>query len=133
MQVGDSSFAEPLSRNLSVEVAAPFVRGAHVAQDQRHCLFDKVTRPIEANRRDDESFLDQLARDGHRAGSHAADIGLVRATGDVSDRFVALCGAVSEDRRDHGHVRQMRAAEERVVEDREIARLPRREPLDRAH
>ena len=133
VQVGDPPLPQALCGDLRVEVAAPLVRCAHVAQDQIHRLFDEFAVPIETDRRNHEAFLDQLASNRHRPRRHPADVRLMRATGDITNRCVVLASAVREDRRDHRHVGQMGAAEERIVEDRQIAGPPRLEPLDGAH
>ena len=42
--------------------------------------------PHEPHRRQDQAFLIDLARDRHRARAHAADVGVMRAIGDVERR-----------------------------------------------
>ncbi len=70
-------------------------------------------------RRDDDPLLGQRLRiRRHRTRPDAADLGVVGPAGHVAEQAV-----VEMDRRHQGHVRQMGAAEGRVVGDHHVARL----------
>ncbi len=79
--------------------------------------------------RDDHSFFGEAACTGrHRAGPHAADLGVVSAAGDVAEQRGWRGGAglgVAEDGRDHRHVRQMGTAETGMIGHHHVARLER--------
>ena len=82
----------------------------------------------EADRRDDESFLQQLTRDWHRAGRHAADVGVVGAGRDEPDQLL-----LDEDGRHRREVGQVRAAAERIVHREDVVGREGRQLHDRAH
>jgi hypothetical protein len=72
---------------------------------------------------DDDAFLLQCARPGRgRPGRDAADIGVMPARADEEPDGLAI-GV--EHRRDHRHVRQVRAAIVRIVQCHHVARLQR--------
>ena len=76
--------------------------------------------PHEPHGRKNQSFLIDLARDRHRARTHAADVRVMRAIGDVERRPPV---ASEEHRRDERDVRQVRAAVERIVQHHDVAGL----------
>ena len=78
-----------------------------------HQLYDR-SRELEH-----QAFLVQRARQRHRARAGAADVGVVGAVGAERDQL-----ATDEDRRNQGHVGQVRAAEVGIVDHHHVAILP---------
>ena len=70
----------------------------------------------------DEPRQVSVAREWHRPGRHAADVGMVRAVRHV-ERRPALAG--EKHRRDEGDVGQMGAAAKRVVQHHDVAGIHR--------
>ncbi len=101
------------------QVAFPLFRGPHIGHNQAQQVAVDLAAPRQQDRRDPYPFLVNLASHGHGARAHSADVGVVRAIGHVIRRAL---GALEEDARDGGDVRQMRAPAERVVEDRHVSR-----------
>ena len=75
----------------------------------------------ELDGRQDEAFLKDLAGEGHGAGAHAADVGVVGSVGDEEGGFGV--GWLEEDGGDERDVGQVGAAAEGVVEDDGVAGL----------
>ena len=70
-----------MGRPLRRQIAAAFVRGAHIAQDKVKKRFHQLSALVELQRGDDDAFLEQLSGKGQGAGRHATDIGVVGAAG----------------------------------------------------
>ena len=68
-----------VGRPLRRQIAAAFVRRAHIAQDEGKKRFHQFATLVELQRGDDDALLVQLGRKGQRARRHAADIGVVGA------------------------------------------------------
>ena len=107
------ALGEPVHGELRAQVAAALVAGARVGGDQVDQLAGQ------AHRREDQALLVQLGRVGrHRRRDHPADVGVVGARRGPAEPL-----AFDVDRRDERDVRQVRAAEERVVEHPHVAGL----------
>ena len=125
--LAQARLAGALGGDLGVEVAAAFVGGAHVAEEEVEDGAVEAAAVVELDRRDDDAFLGELFGEGHRAGRDAADVGVVGAGGDEADpevrRYEASASgrANHEDGRDHGDVGEVGAAEVGVVEDDDVA------------
>ena len=117
-----AAFADAMGGDLGGEVAPAFVRRADVGEDQVEGFVLDLAAPKKLDRRDPEAFLVDLAGKGHRAGRHAADVGVVGAGGEVVGGFGIVGGEDSGDGRD---VRQVRAAAEGVVENDDVAGVDR--------
>ena len=63
---------------------------------------------------------EELRREGHGAGGHTADVCLVGAAGEIANQLSCRLLAL-EDRRHHGDVRQVGAAQIGIVEDNKVA------------
>ena len=104
----DSPVRERVRCELCAQVAPPFVRIAHPADE----ILER--RRVEAGRRDHDPFLRERRRPGRQAaGVGAADVGVVRARHRVPERRAS-------DDREVGEVRSARVG---VVQDPRLARL----------
>ncbi len=99
---------------LGTQVTGALLGGAHVSKDQVPDGGVDLPLAEEFDGRDDEAFLVDLAGNGHGAGGHAADIGVVGAAG---DKGIGGGGTFEKVGGDEGDVGKVGAAEERVVED----------------
>ena len=98
------------------EIAASHGRCAHVGEDE---LFEIGREPC---RRDDEAFLNELARTRrHAARRHSPDIGVMG-----SHDTVAADLSVDVDRADQRQIGEMAASGVRVVQQEKFARFGRR-------
>ncbi len=77
-----------------------------------------MAAPDQLERRYDHPFLKNLGGQGHGAGRHPADVGMVGAVGDEEGRPAAV-----EDGRDAGDVGQVRSAVIGIVDQDEVAVL----------
>ena len=68
--------------------------------------------------RNANAFLIDLARQRHGAGTHSSDVGVMRAVRDIERR---LAIAFQKDAGDRGDIGKVRAAAERIVQNRDIA------------
>ena len=114
--------AAPVGHHLRQQVALAFVRRAHVGQNKAQQALIQLPAARQQHRRNANAFLINFARERHRPRAHAADVGVVRAIGDVESRAAF---AVQKHSGDGGDIGQMRAALKRIVEDRDIARSER--------
>ena len=79
-QLPDPALGETVGGDLRAEVAAAFVRIAHVGEDDAEQLV------VETDRRDDQPLLEELARLRRKTrGLHAADVRVVRAGDGVAE------------------------------------------------
>ncbi len=104
-----------LRRQVALHLPGTVGRGHYHLQH----LVNRLTRTYQQRGRNDQSLFLELARHRHGPRTVCADVCMVRAVCDEPDT-----GTVHEDRRDQGHVRQMRTAQIRVIDDQRIARLP---------
>ncbi len=74
--------AGDMGRQLRGEIAVALPWRAHIAQDELPDGFVAHAAVNQFDRRDDDPFLIQLGRKRHRAGGHAAHVGVVGAAGD---------------------------------------------------
>ncbi len=106
-QLGQAPLGQPMRRELRPQVAAALVRVAHVGEHQRQHLV------VQADGRDDQPLLEELARLGGEARRlHPAHVRVVRARD----------GEAARDTRDEGDVGEVRAAGVRVVDREDLAR-----------
>ena len=70
---------------LRQQIAAPFVRRAHIRENHPHEIVVETVADDELYRRQPQAFLVDLARQRHRSGAHTADVGVVRTVGQVND------------------------------------------------
>ena len=118
--LAQSRVGDAVGGNLRREIAFALVRSSDIRQQQREHVFDDPAATRQPDRRQDQSFLIQLARHGHRARAHATHVGMVRAIRHEEGR---LPFAPEKHGRDERDVRQMRSAPERIVQHHDIARL----------
>ena len=117
----EAAFAGRQRRGLRLDVADALVGDADVRQDDRQDLVVDRAALVELDRRQPQTFLLDLGRVGREAARHhAAGVGPVAGVGEPAPR---LAGA--EERLHELHVHQVRAAEVRVVDDEDVARLER--------
>ena len=102
---------------MGIEISPALVGRAHVAEEQVQNGAVQTAAFVQLDRRDDNTFLDQLPSDWHRTGRHAADVRVMGARGNESHQRPP-----QENGRDQGYVRQMRTAEIGVVQDGDVAR-----------
>ena len=107
-ELREAALGQPVGGQLSVEVAPPLVRVAHVREQDGQQLV------VEAHRREHEPLLVDVGRARGEAGRlHAADVGVVRA------RAGEAAGHAGDER----DVGEMRAAGEGIVDDVDLAGL----------
>jgi hypothetical protein len=116
-QPGQPDAADAQRRELRCEIAGTLRRRAYVRQHDAPDVLDALAAGEQPHRRQSQAFLVDLARQRHRAGRHTADVGMVRAYGNVPDRAAVL----TVNRADEREVGQMRAACERIVQQHHIA------------
>jgi hypothetical protein len=94
--VEQAGLADAVGGDLRGEVALALVGSAHVGEEHGHDVGVERAAADEFDRRDDEAFLKDLARERHGAGGHAADVGVVGAVGDVEGWLPTNPGLRSE-------------------------------------
>ena len=115
---GQALRAQARTADLGREIAAEVARVAHVERQHLEQVLPQHAGLGEAHRRQAQAFLPDLGGAGVVAAmGGAADIGVVRAHHRPEQQ-----GALGEDRHEHGHVRQVRAAAIRVVQDVDVVR-----------
>ena len=104
---------------LRAEVAAAFVRGADVREDERKQLPVEHTRADQPHRRNDEALLHELRGAlRHAARTHPADVRMMRA-----HRCIPRDDAIDLDGFHQRQVRKVGSAVVGVVEDVDVARV----------
>jgi len=85
--------------DLRGQVATPFIGRADVTQNQIEHGLVCSTRLDDLDRRDDQALLIDLGRERHRAGRHAAHVGVVGAGRHKQvGRTLALAQTLDENR-----------------------------------
>src|SRR3990172_8529259 len=120
--LAEALLAGSLRSELRVEVPSPFVRGAHVAQEEVEDGLVEAPAFVQLDRRDDDALLDQLFGQRHRARRDASDVRVMGAGGDEADE-----GTPQEYGRDHRDIGEVGTAKVGVVQDDDVARS---EPFD---
>ena len=106
-------------RRLRLDVADALVGDADVRQDDRQDLVVEHALLVELDRRQAQALLLDLGRVGREAARHhAAGVGPVAGVGEPAPE-----PAVAEERLHELDVHQVRAAEVRIVDDEDVARL----------
>ena len=99
-------FAEPVGAELAADVAEHQLGRAAVGGDDALDVAVRLVAALVAHRRQMQAFVENLARLAGAASRHrAADVALVRDRAAEAEQL-----AVDEHRRDHRHVRRVRAA-----------------------
>ncbi len=116
-------FRQPFSSagkrsKLGAKIALALDRRAYVGQHEREQLAIEMAGAHQMHGRNANPFLIDLASQGHGAGAHAADVGMMRA---ISDEERRALGAWEEDGSDRCDIRQMGATVEGIVEDGDVA------------
>ena len=107
---GEADRADPVGGELGAQIGTPLLGMAHARDDPLD------VRARDRLRRDHDALLrerDAVRR--HRAWHASSDVGVVRSADGEADELPL--GRACEHWRDHGDVRQVRAAGERIVED----------------
>ncbi len=105
---------------LGQQVAFALHGRAHIRENQiEQCAVDAAAAH-QQHRRNADSLLINLARQRHGSRTHAADVSVVRAVRHEERR---LAGALHEYGGDCGDIGQVGAAAERIVQNRDVARL----------
>ena len=102
--------------DLGEKIAARVVRVARRTEDPRQQRLVDLALRDQPTGLNDQPLLVERARDRHRPGHARPDVGMVCAIGDEGDQ-----SALREERGHQCHIRQMRPAEERIVEDHHVA------------
>jgi hypothetical protein len=113
--------ADRVGGPLRRKVAPPLLGGAYVAEEGVEERVVARAAVDQLDGRNDGALLYQFGGEGERAGRHAADVGVVGPA--RHEKRGRVCGS-NEHGRDHGHVRQVRAARVRVVQDYHVALGP---------
>jgi hypothetical protein len=126
----------PARADHCLEVALPLAHAAHVGEDQVQRGVVGAPAIDDADRRDPDTLLEDLRRAaGQAPRAHAADVAPVRPHHGEDEELVRAADAGGEERGDHRHVVQVRAAGVRVVVQEDVARVDVVAELlaDRAH
>ena len=126
----------PARADHGLEVALALAHAAHVGEDQVQRGVVRASAIDDADGRDPHALLEDLRRPaGQAARAHAADVAPVRAHHREDEELVRAAGARGEERGDHRHVVQVRAAGVGVVVQEDVARVDVVAELlaDRAH
>src|SRR5215210_1800361 len=119
-QLSDAFFGDVVRGNLGSQVAAPEGWGAYVGEQQLEHVVYVIAGSHQANRRDDDALLVDLARvAGHGAWTHPPDVGVVGSRDRVPDDLSLVGGDGGDER----YVGQVRPSGVRVVYGEHVARL----------
>ena len=110
--------ADAERRPLRHEIALALGTDARVREEDGQHVRLRPPSGDQADRRQPQAFLVDLRRERHRPRRHPADVGVMRAIGDVGEGPAA---SAQEDGGHHRHVGQMGTARERVVQHRHVA------------